>query len=622
MLRGTIPYAFNALRLAPLVVLAYAILTASRWYRSFTPATACEIRSQYDLSHMQRMTWRSPFVYEMAVYASTYRSFYDDQSHFFDKAQLLATVKNNNLDHPMRRFRAKATIDKRLLAQNTTVYLHLFMQRAHQMNPHPKMTDPFLVHSLAPIIIVENDADVAPLTLKNIFGFQIKSTSSAPNHGAGLAGKQAPLVTRRVAWEAVLENHSFCMWKMPIDVSRLANTKYYSPDERRAYNPIVQRNPLVAAIYGSREDYAAHGPFAVDISIDQVSLEWIRLVNSLATQPSEQRPPQRQDHPFGRFNKDTGLAAELPYGPLLSVLRQIIVSMVNLRSSTRSVLYALLGARLVADLWIKATGLCNALFRHRAAASHASPLGLALALAQALCGALLFPYTGIGLLDKALKTMRWMHVVLAAVPAIAYMVLPVEQHLHTTRPRKVASTAMALLALAVFWSNSESSYKSYVMHALLCAAASLQASMPRVSLGGGVCVSSRLVQQLVWISDGVLLYAFLGLSDDSTIFRDHITAHAMAYVMADGKLVPQSVFAHSAGPAAPLVTWLNDTLFQYWPLVPAFALMFAPCCESSTGDAIGRKDSSSSNSNSNSSDSSSSGMPSSSVAERKEQKSD
>ncbi|KAJ1794473.1 hypothetical protein LPJ59_004524 [Coemansia sp. RSA 2399] len=215
--------------LAAHLLALYAILGVYRWIKAFQPLPV-------DASNptVHRMTWRDPFTYDVAIYASPLRSFYDDQSHFFSSAQHVATLSNNRIDSRLGRIRIRAQINA------TNEYLHLFMQESGRMKPHPAMGDKLLVHAHTRLLLRDGNEEKR---------------------------------RARVAWEVMLDSHLFADRQMPTDVRRISVMRYYSPSERRAYSPIAWDNPLVAIRdmeKGNSEDH-------VDISLDQVSLEWMRI---------------------------------------------------------------------------------------------------------------------------------------------------------------------------------------------------------------------------------------------------------------------------------------------------------------------------------------------------------
>ncbi|KAJ2549383.1 hypothetical protein EV175_004473, partial [Coemansia sp. RSA 1933] len=218
--------------LATLLLALYIIGGAYRWFKSFGPPAIAITSEPQPLVH--RMTWRKPFAYDVAIYASPMRSYYHDQSYFFRQAQHVATLKNNSIDRNLGRIHISARIDK------FTKYLHLFMQEAGKMDPHPAMGDKLLV-----------------LAHTRLF----------------IDGKRR---RARVAWEVMLDDHPFADRQMPVDVRRISVMKYLSPSERRNYSPIAWDNPLVA-LHDYSQSNSTDSDYQVDISLAQVSLEWMRI---------------------------------------------------------------------------------------------------------------------------------------------------------------------------------------------------------------------------------------------------------------------------------------------------------------------------------------------------------
>ncbi|KAJ1821298.1 hypothetical protein LPJ56_001177 [Coemansia sp. RSA 2599] len=299
---------FISLRLVPLLALLFSLLCFYRWYGSFAPAAV--VASQPDKTP-HRITWRRPFAYDIAVYASPFYSFYDDQSHFFSKSEQLIHVKDVGLDGRFRRLSkpvSVAALDGSSASQQVLLekkYLHLFMQRSGQMTPHPAMGDRFLVHAMAPLVL-------------------------------GNASDDSIAVVTRVAWEFMLDDHVFDEWSVPVDVSRLMNMKYFSPSERRAYNPLAWQNPLVAqhprsSLSSLALSKASGGVFSVDISLDQVSLEWMRMTNAVAVASATD---DRDDL-------------------LLAFFKLALARLADCSRSTAVLLGVLLVARLAAEVWAR-----------------------------------------------------------------------------------------------------------------------------------------------------------------------------------------------------------------------------------------------------------------------------
>ncbi|KAJ1821822.1 hypothetical protein LPJ56_001056 [Coemansia sp. RSA 2599] len=490
---------FISLRLVPLLALLFSLLCMYKWYGSFAPAAV--VASQPDKTP-HRITWRRPFAYDIAVYVSPFYSFYDDQSHFFSESEQLIHVKDVGLDGRFRRLSkpvSVAALDGSSASQQVLLekkYLHLFMQRSGQMTPHPAMGDRFLVHAMAPLVL-------------------------------GNASDDSIAVVTRVAWEFMLDDHVFDEWSVPVDVSRLMNMKYFSPSERRAYNPLAWQNPLVAQHPGSSLSSpalskASGGVFSVDISLDQVSLEWMRMTNAVAV----------------------ASATDDQDDLLLGFFKLALARLADCSRSTAVLLGVLLVARLAAEVWARGcvasysldgNGLPSAAWAFEFTAA-----GVVMAL----------PKTSISLvLDAGLLCFRLLSVYQSRM-RFAHLLPLLRQQAsrqwamgYSQYVRAAAAALLAILAAYVLLNEAGRCYLSiYAMQAPL-SAASVVLQSPDGWLVRGLLL-------FAWSVDAVLLMRVVGMGE---IFASTAACSGSQMAsLADGSLVSQ--------------------LHLYWPLFLPVAL--------------------------------------------------
>ncbi|KAJ2525240.1 hypothetical protein GGI11_000211 [Coemansia sp. RSA 2049] len=275
--------------LVALLPALYAIYGLRQWISSYRPVPLLtkETASYLD-GPPHQLTWREPFAYDVAIYASHHHSFYDDQSHFFSDAQHVATLRDIKLqqgshNHNRLLLHTRARIRTAVPTNSSSMYLHLFMQEASKMNPHPSMEDKLIVQAHTRLLI--------------------------PSHSTSGSSAAVVVVGRsRVAWEAMLDNHLFANRQMAVDVRRMSVMQYYSPSERRAYSPIAWDNPLVALGDARRQsrrrfrdsknkanyiDSSGSGGngnnskqfIEVTVTLRRVSLEWMRIVGQFVRSP-------------------------------------------------------------------------------------------------------------------------------------------------------------------------------------------------------------------------------------------------------------------------------------------------------------------------------------------------
>ncbi|KAJ2877641.1 hypothetical protein FB639_003670, partial [Coemansia asiatica] len=400
-----------------------------------------------------RITWRPPFAYDISIYVSPFYSFYEDQSHFFSKSQQLVYLEDISIDRRFTRYEEtniSIALDPSASAEK---YLHLFMQRTGKMEPYPAMGDQFLVHAMAPLV-VENENGIA--------------------------------FTHCVAWEFMLDDHTFAEWSIPVDVSRLMNMKYYSAKERRAYNPLAWNNPLVAQFCSSNTSIARSekpSNISVDISLDQVSLEWMRLTKAVVAIAGESE------------------------ADLLEFVRLAMVRLAGCCRNTAALVVALLVARFVTELW--ARGSSVAAYSNRIySLSLASSLFDFLSL---LLGAVALPKktgvskdldTGLLSLRLALVYLGLLRLVCSGLQSRKSAVSRLGKKGVVWHMRVAVSMLLAVLAAYVLLTGAKCYLCVYAAQALL-GSASVVLQIP----GGLVCCGLLL---FAWTFDAALLMNVIG----------------------------------------------------------------------------------------------------------------
>ncbi|KAJ1892490.1 hypothetical protein LPJ81_005551, partial [Coemansia sp. IMI 209127] len=106
-----------------------------------------------------RVTWKEPFIYEAKVYVSTRQRVSDNETQFFEKAELVWRSGHQSIEDKFPHFRGKATVS---LPESLSVitdsvhrglYAHIFIQEAWDVpSQDPNLGDPLLIHSVQPIV--------------------------------------------------------------------------------------------------------------------------------------------------------------------------------------------------------------------------------------------------------------------------------------------------------------------------------------------------------------------------------------------------------------------------------------------------------------------------------------
>ncbi|KAJ2693691.1 hypothetical protein H4R19_005987, partial [Coemansia spiralis] len=98
------------------------------------------------------LSWKEPFEYEARVYASQQRNALNATTDFFDTAQLLWHIPPTPLSNrfPLHRTTATVVLPRAFsvaYSMGLEMHIHMFVQRAGQLSPHPNITDPHLAYS-------------------------------------------------------------------------------------------------------------------------------------------------------------------------------------------------------------------------------------------------------------------------------------------------------------------------------------------------------------------------------------------------------------------------------------------------------------------------------------------
>ncbi|KAI8319482.1 hypothetical protein GQ54DRAFT_299305 [Martensiomyces pterosporus] len=521
--------------LVPLLVVAWCLRAVLQWTRSFALTSDAE-----ELDDPHKLTWRSPLKYDIAAYATDIRSYYIDRGNFFSSAQRVLHIKDVDFAQKYPRFSKRVRIHlPESVRQNngTTMYLHMFAQKAGQMNPHPLMQDMYMVFAHTEL--------VAPRQL-----------------AAGGNGQTVAHGMTKVVWELVLEDHQFSKWKVPLDLNRMVDLVYLSPKERRAYNPISWENPLIASSAAHRwvpltTDPAANSlsPLAakhidVDIDISGVTLEWVRASKYLESGISSQG-----------VNDLAGGEA-----PLRRVVKQAAAASLDLGPLMANVMLLLCLLRLFAEAWAKKSDLEMYLQQPPALIyASVSPISAGQALLAASM-ARFHPLTGIAMLDSSLRIIRgaWFVIEVAKILIVLYRCRqlvkadasykvnpPIYVHLLNMGVSGAAGLLLILRSTGADSATGASALDTYLAQALLLSwAAFLQLLADRqLPRSGDIVGTSLLHTQYVCmlvaaIADAVLLLYFVPLK----------------------ALLPP----HPASSGA--LQLVLDLARAYWPLLPVASL--------------------------------------------------
>ncbi|KAJ1951517.1 hypothetical protein FBU59_000109 [Linderina macrospora] len=352
----------NTLGLVPYLCAGYLFWSVRQYYGELTP-------QPLDISGTEqphRIGWRPPMKYDFAVYATDVPSYYVDRLNFFRDAQLIWKVKELDVSATRPHFHKRARIEIPERVRNDgfrTMYLHLIMQQTGAMEPHPAMNDRFAIYATSDLI--------KPRALHGNYSHVVA-------HG-----------NTRVVWEYVLDDNHFEMWKAPRDLARMLDFTYYSPNERRAYKPILWNNPTYAdgmpptrwAPLSDHLDVSADAPMTathmdVDIDLTGVSMAWIR------------------------FNQLLRLTEEPE--PMLELAKSLVVSVLDHGLLAYYALAALFVVRVLAEAFWRQTLIRQYMMHPLSAASYVSTVFCFVSAALGMT----LPFSGIGVVDHAMWVVR------------------------------------------------------------------------------------------------------------------------------------------------------------------------------------------------------------------------
>ncbi|ORX67681.1 hypothetical protein DL89DRAFT_259544 [Linderina pennispora] len=352
----------NTLGLVPYLCAGYLFWSVHEYYQELTP-------KKLDTSGTQqphRIGWRDPMKYDFVLYATDVPSFYADRANFFRDAQMVWQVKDLDVRDTRAHFSKTVRVAIPEQVRNDgfrTMYLHLIMQEAGAMEPHPAMNDRFAIYGSTDLI--------KPRALHGNLSHYVA-------HG-----------NTRVVWEYVLDDNHFEMWKAPRDLSRLLEFTYYTPDERRVYRPILWSNPTYKGAdlperwtpLSDHLDVSGEAPLNathldVEVDLSAVSLAWIRF---------NQRLVQEEDPE-----------------PLLELARNLVVSVLDHSRPVYYAMAAMAAARILGEAFWRQSQILVWTSVPLTGVSYVSSV---FCFAAALLG-MAMPSSGIAAVDQALRVGR------------------------------------------------------------------------------------------------------------------------------------------------------------------------------------------------------------------------
>ncbi|KAJ2810254.1 metalloprotease, partial [Coemansia furcata] len=225
------------------------------------------------------LAWQEPFAYEAKVYASLSQIIPNNAS-FFETAQLLWHIEPQQLTsrYPVFRSKVNVHIPSQLRSSPNSghgLYAHMFVQKAGRFNPHPDITDPYLVSSRIPLVHWSNSASKLMDTES-----PVEPTESPVEPTEELLGVNS------ASWAIVLENHSYSWFAIP---PYLQVTHGYS--NTGTYNPALLPNtftkgqpdekPLVALKGKQLTADVYQSTIEVKLELSGIRQGWISAKNGL-----------------------------------------------------------------------------------------------------------------------------------------------------------------------------------------------------------------------------------------------------------------------------------------------------------------------------------------------------
>ncbi|KAJ2004259.1 Cleft lip and palate transmembrane protein 1 like protein [Coemansia thaxteri] len=235
------------------------------------------------------MAWQEPFEYEAAMYVSTMESFFPHPELFFNNSERVWHVGPACLSQRRARVDKKLAIalpDAVRVANGTTLYAFLFVQKAGQMQPHPSLADEYAAYARAALTSVR----LRQVSQKHAL-LSVSSESKADSTQQELLENEAwiPHGKARLSWEIVLENHRFPEWSFPLDLAPYLRVSKHSGRRGRPYIPLVWENPIAARAkhwvpLTNQTSISSDVPLDamsidVDVSLSGTILGWFRLCN-------------------------------------------------------------------------------------------------------------------------------------------------------------------------------------------------------------------------------------------------------------------------------------------------------------------------------------------------------
>ncbi|KAJ2704584.1 hypothetical protein FB645_003150 [Coemansia sp. IMI 203386] len=225
-------------------------------YDSSKPTTTGE--------QIYRLAWKEPFEYEVKVYATTESYLKENKTRFFENAELLWHIPSQSLENRYPKFKKKITVnvpdtvldDK---AMSTSLYAHVFMQKAGQLSPYPNTTDPYLVY-LKSELVWWVDPQV--------------EREWTEEYSTGIPYKLMAATT--LPWATVLENNRYRKTGLPSRINDQLYFRFSPLPAKGTYLPLLAinqytKNPrefMPVAVMRSNETDSVSVNLSVDIQME------------------------------------------------------------------------------------------------------------------------------------------------------------------------------------------------------------------------------------------------------------------------------------------------------------------------------------------------------------------
>ncbi|KAJ1811379.1 hypothetical protein LPJ75_004117, partial [Coemansia sp. RSA 2598] len=220
-------------------------------------------------SQIYRLSWQEPFDYEVKVYANHYKYIAQNETDFFESAQLLWHIPSLSLadKYPRLKHKTALKIPEEVISNRNTsnsLYAYIFIQRADKFTPHPDL----------------NDLDLVSLS----FCIAWWQNPQVTRGWKGDYSNDAPLelmTATTLPLSIVLENQEYHKEQMPLHLYDATFNMPWYEHKDNAYKPWISINQYTKSPIDfmpkvvMRSDERAGSPHELDVDLE-LELEGIR----------------------------------------------------------------------------------------------------------------------------------------------------------------------------------------------------------------------------------------------------------------------------------------------------------------------------------------------------------